>query len=61
MGIKMRNKKKVAIIMHKESTESAFSPQLSVISGEHKKIKNSDKAIKNYLATLGVGRARARC
>ena len=57
----MRNKKKVAIIMHKESTESAFSPQLSVISGEHKKIKNSDKAIKNYLATLGVGRAGARC
>ena len=57
----MRNKKKMAIIMHKESTESAFSPQLLTISREHKRVGNGDKAIKNYLTTLGVGRARARC
>ncbi len=57
----MRNKKKILILIHKESTESAFSPQLLAISREHKKIKNGDKAIKNYLVTLGVGRAGARC
>ena len=57
----MRNKKKMAIIMHKESTASALSPQLLAISGEYKGVGNGDKAIKNYLATLGVGRARARC
>ncbi len=47
--------------MHKESTKPAFSPQLLAISGEHKRVGNGDKTIKNYLATLGVGRARARC
>lgn len=48
-------------LIHKESTELVFSPQLLAVSKADKRVKNSDSAIKNWLATLGVGRARARC
>lgn len=48
-------------LIHKESTELVFSPQSLAVSKAGKRIKNNDKAIKNWLVTLGVGRARARC
>lgn len=61
LGIKVKFLKKMPELIHKESTELVFSPQLLAVSKADKRVENSDSAIKNWLATLGVGRARARC
>ena len=57
----MGNKEMIQIFIHKVSTRIVSNSQVLVIGKGEDIVERSDKAIKSYLPTLGMGRGWARC